>query len=100
MVVKFTEVARQNNVATRIDGSYEEYFLRDVFVNPEHVVCVREDGSFKSLLNEDKLPAGLDPNHTFSHVTVQHGHSGMSLIVIGDPTTVQTKLQGRELLNG
>ena len=82
MVVKFTEVARVSKVSTRLDGK-SDYILRDVFVNPEHVVCVREDHNHKKLLQENKLPDGLDSSHTFSNVAIQHGHAGMNLVVVG-----------------
>ena len=51
-VIKFVEVAKNLNIA---EG--QEYKLREISVNPEHVVLMREDGNALKLLQENKLPS-------------------------------------------
>ena len=49
-VVKLIEVSRKSDVI-RNSG----YTLREVFINPEHVVCLREDSATLQLLKEGML---------------------------------------------
>ena len=44
MVVKLTEVYKVNKL-TEDGNSKDSFSLRDIFVNPEHVVCLREDNT-------------------------------------------------------
>ena len=99
MIVKFTELIKASKLSTNLDGNNGKYILRNVFINPHHVTCVREDSDMKQLLNEAQLPKGLNKNHVISCVTVQHGHSGLSLTIVGSPDTIQNKLRGKELLH-
>jgi len=41
MLVKLTEVHHNSTLTTK-----SEYSLREVFVNPEHVVMIREEGRY------------------------------------------------------
>ena len=47
MIVKLTEVYETNK-----DTTGSKYSFREVFVNPEHIVCLREDEKYKRLLSE------------------------------------------------
>ena len=40
MLVKLIEIYNKRTFASNTDGKVEEYSLREVFVNPEHVVCL------------------------------------------------------------
>ena len=54
-------------------------------------------------LNERGLVANeLDSAHRFSKLTINRGHAGTEIIVIGAPDTVETKLQQNtnQLLRG
>ena len=44
MLVKLTEVHRNNAITADA-----EYTLREVFVNPEHVVMIREEARLRTL---------------------------------------------------
>ena len=68
------------------------YSLREVFVNPEFVVSLVPDTNTKRLLSEGRLPEGIDTNMEFTRVTVHKGASGLEMVVIGDTSTVRTKL--------
>lgn len=104
MLVTLTEVAE--NTKSRSVGSAERtkvYTLREILVNPTHVVCLREDGATNRLLAEGRLPAGLDTRQRFTRVFLERGQSGIDLIVVGSPDQVRQVIyenSGKELLKG
>ena len=51
MLVKLIEVFNKRTFAAGTTGKVEEFSLREVFVNPEHVVCIRENDSLKTRLS-------------------------------------------------
>ena len=90
MLVKLTEVCGTGAVTTG-----RRYSLREVFVNPEHVVMVREEHQMKSLNEQGMLTEGLDKQHRFSKITIDKGTTGTEIVVIGDPISVETALNNR-----
>jgi hypothetical protein len=104
MVIKLTEVCKTNKFTSGGEGDSKEknYILREVFVNPEHVVCLREDNLHKKLLMEDQLVDGLDKNQSFTRIYLDRGQSGIELSVVGHPESVQEKLglATKQLLRG
>ena len=60
-VVKFTEIAKDLNIT---EG--KTYKLREVYINSEHVILMREDDHSLKLLNENRLPSGLDRRQRFT----------------------------------
>jgi len=96
MLVKLTEVCNNGAVTTN-----KAYSLREVFVNPEHVVMVREEKRMKQLNETGKVAAGLDKAHQFSKLTINRGQTGTEIIVVGSPETVESTLNsGKQLLRG
>ena len=101
MLVTLTEVCE--NQKGRSIRNYEPTFtLRQVAVNPDHVIYVREDTSAHKLLHEGRLPEGLDERTRFSRVTINRGHTGSDLIIVGAPEQIQEKLfiADKQLLRG
>jgi ketopantoate reductase len=90
MLVKLTEVCGTGAVTTG-----RRYSLREVFVNPEHVVMVREDHQLRALNEHGMLTEGLKKEHRFSKITIDKGTTGTEIIVIGDPNAVETVLNKR-----
>ena len=68
------------------------YSLREVFVNPEFVVSLVPDINTKRLLKEGRLPDGIDGTMEFTRVTIHKGASGLEMVVVGDTSTIRTKL--------
>jgi hypothetical protein len=93
MLVKLTEVCGTGAVT-----SGRKYSLREVFVNPEHVVMVREEHQMKSLNEQGMLTEGLSRDHRFSKITIDKGTTGTDIVVIGDPNTVETALNKRSYI--
>lgn len=90
MLVRLTEVCGTGAVTTG-----RKYSLREVFVNPEHVVMVREEHQMKNLNEQGILTEGLNKDHRFSKITIDKGSTGTDIVVIGDPNTVETALNRR-----
>ena len=98
MLVRLTEVYARGGVAAP-----NNYLLREIFVNPEHVVMVREERRVKEMNELGKLHEDLDPKHQFSKITVNRGTTGTEIVVIGGPDVVEEKLNShnkRQLLKG
>ena len=96
MLVKLTEVCSNGAVTTD-----RRYSLREIFVNPEHVVMIREEKKMRELNENGRLPSGLDVAHQFSKLTINRGQAGTEIIVVGAPDVVETALKSnRQLLRG
>ena len=95
-LVKLTEVIHNRTLTTQ-----QEYSLREVFVNPEHVVMIREDSNIQNLNEQGRLLEGLEPGHKFTKLTINRGHTGTEIIVVGCPHVVENTLnQKKGLLKG
>lgn len=87
MLVKLTEVCHNSTLTTQ-----QDYTLREVFVNPEHVVMIREEQRMRQLNEQGHLPEGLQNEHQFTKLTINRGHTGTEIVVVGAPDMVENKL--------
>ena len=76
----------------------DEYKLREVFVNPRHVIALREDNYMKQNLCEGRLPEGLDNRQGFTKLTLDKGTVGLELTVVGTPTIIESKLKEDKMI--
>ena len=83
-------------------GNSLKYNLREIFINPKHVVAIRPDNRMSKLLNEGYLPEDMDKRQGFTKVYLDRGQSGIDLTVVGEASIVSQKLgiQQKELLRG
>jgi len=96
VLVKLTEVCSNGAVTTN-----RHYSLREVFVNPEHVVMIREEKHMRELNEGGHVAAGLDASHQFSKLTINRGQAGTEIIVVGSPEIVESTLKNnKQLLRG
>jgi len=96
MNIKFIEVFGHGH-----GSASKNYSLRTVYVNPNHVVCLREDSDTSRLLSEGRLPDELDSRQTFTCMSINKGTHGQDIIIIGPVEEIQKKLQShRQLLRG
>ena len=96
MLVKLTEVCGTGAVTNNA-----KYSLREVFINPEHVVMVREEHRLKQLNEQGLLCQGLDNDHRFSKIVIHTGNSGTEIIVIGAPEIIEKTLHtNKQILRG
>ena len=79
-----------------------EHRLREVYINPKHVVAMRQDDRMLGLLAEGKLPDGIDQAQSFTKLYVDRGNTGIDITVIGDLGSIKEKLglDARSLLKG
>jgi hypothetical protein len=97
MLVKLTEVCSNGAVT-----SQQSFLLREVFINPDQVVMIREDFRIRELNESGLLKEGLNTEHRFSKLTINRGQTGTEVVVIGAPSAVEEALQktSRQLLRG
>ena len=62
MIVKLVEVFENK----KFTQESKKYAMREVFVNPDHVVCLRSEPNYGKLLQEGTLPEGLDSRQEFT----------------------------------
>ncbi len=97
MLVRLTEVC-QNNMLT---SKKNNYTLREVFVNPEHVVMIREEARMQDLKEQGHLPEDLNNNHRFTKLTINRGQTGTEIVVVGAPDMIEQSLnQNKKLIRG
>jgi hypothetical protein len=106
MLIKFIEIV-ENSTKTQLSSSVDKtgrFTLKEVSINPKYVVCVREEERMAQMLEEGYLPQGLDQRQRFTRVFLDRGHTGIDVVVVGDPETVEADLKrakgNKELLNG
>jgi hypothetical protein len=96
MVVKLIEIAEAYDMAAP-----RKYMLREVFINPEHVIYLRPDELAKRKLTENKFPDALDKRQEFTCLKLNSGHSGLTITVVGSPSSIEEKLRtSKQLLRG
>jgi len=96
MLVKLTEVCNNGAVTTN-----KMYSLREVFVNPEHVVMIREEKRMQELNERGNLAPGLNGAHRFSKLTINRGQAGTEIVVVGAPDVIENTIHaGKQLLKG
>ena len=87
MLVKLTEVFQLG----------ANYGLREVAVNPEHVVAVREDNNGTEALRDGRFPSGLNPNVGVSRIYL----NSTDVLVLGSQDIIMEKLgNSKRLLKG
>ena len=102
MNIKLVEVCIADAYTT-IDrgGGLSKYTLREIYLNPEHIVALRPDFSMKRRLEEGRFAGELDERQEFTKVYVNRGQSGFDVTVVGNPDAVQEKLSStKQLLRG
>lgn len=85
---------------TASKNSKQKFTLREIYVNPKHIISLREDANYVQKLNEGVLPDELDKRQKFTRMVIDKGHAGLEIIVIGPPSVIEAKMKGgeRELL--
>tara|TARA_R100000008_G_C3553607_1_gene151893 strand:- start:221 stop:517 length:297 start_codon:yes stop_codon:yes gene_type:complete len=87
MVVKLVEIYEQHAFGRN------SYKLREVFINPDYVVCLRDEPRFQALLEEGRLPEGIDGRQEFTRVQLNRGgQSGLDIVVVGNPQLIENKI--------
>ena len=101
-LVEVVETKRGYSQTTSENRTGAVYSLREVTVNPSHVVCLREDTNMSQRLDEGRLPKDVDTRQQFTRVYLDRGQSGLDLTVVGSLHQTQEKLgiNRKEMLHG
>ena len=95
-LVKLTEVCGTGAVTNNA-----KYSLREVFINPEHVVMVREEHRLRTINEQGLISEELDINHRFSKLIIDKGNTGTEIVVIGAPEIIEKTLHtNKQILRG
>jgi len=99
MNVQLVEIFDRNEGNT---SRGQAYSVRTIYINPTHVVCIRESNDMATLLSEGRLPKELDKRQQFTTLSLNKGTYGQDIIVVGAVADVHTKLHRtqRQLLQG
>ena len=96
MLIKLTEVLGPGALLTD-----QKFSLREVFINPEHVIMIREEHRKQQLNEQGLLHGDLSKGHQFSKLTINRGQTGTEIVVVGAPELIETKLKtNKGLLRG
>ena len=79
-MVKLVEVYRGRQSSQKRAG----YELRQVYVNPSHVMCMYEDESMKT--------NNLDKRQSFTRLQLSQGQNFYQISVVGDIDNISEKL--------
>ena len=79
MTVQLVEIFDRNEGNTQRGQTYS---VRTIFINPTHVVCIRESHDMVGLLKEGRLPAELDKRQEFTTLSLNRGSYGQDVIVM------------------
>jgi len=97
-MIKLIEICEMLHSSSPVN---QKYTLREIYVNPEHIISLRAEPIYKQKLLEGKLPDDLDSRQEFTRVALNRGHSGLEVVVIGTPATIRGKLKKeKEVLHG
>mgnify|MGYP003128552712 CR=1 FL=1 len=93
MLVKLVSIERA------INGSYT---LKEVLINPKHIVMVTDAPSWKRRLSEGVLPTGLHSETNFSRLILADSNYNKEMVIIGTPSEIENKvsLTAKRILRG
>jgi hypothetical protein len=74
-----------------VHKSISGYHLGEIYINPKHVVAMRQDDKMTRVLREGSLPE-LDERQSFTKLYVDRGHTGIDITVVGDLQHIKEKL--------
>jgi hypothetical protein len=97
MLIKLTEVCSNGTCTAK-----QDYSLKEVFINPDHVIMIREEARLRKLNEQGLLSNELSPNNEFSKLTINRGNTGTEIVVVGAPNYIETILNkdDKQLLRG
>lgn len=90
-MIKFTEVIERRG-AQYAGSTVDTYEFRDVYVNPEHIVMVREDIHFSNQSSPQLK------NKSFTKLIVNRGSSTYETTVVGTVSDIYENINNRRSL--
>ena len=76
------------------------YSLREVFINPEQIVLVRENTSLKEKMQKLGWPQDLDERNEFCRLSLNlSSTAGATINIVGDLKTITNKIEVHDVHN-
>jgi len=88
-MIKLVEICRATDATF---GGKRVMQMREVYINPVHVVCMYDDAPMKKNLLEGRLPEDLDERQSFTKLHLNQGQSLYQITVVGSMGVVGEKL--------
>ena len=95
MLVRLTSIIKKNN----------DFFLKEIFINPNQVSLLYEDSKMKQYLMEGEISFDFNPSTGFTKLRLEGSRGREELTVVGDPYLIEQKIRKclqdkRQLLKG
>ena len=86
----------------RMDHEKSTFSLRETYVNPDHILYLRENRDIKGRISKSNLVNELDTHQEITTVHLNKGHSGMTINVVGHLSLIEEKIRSSKkiLLKG
>ena len=93
-MIKLTEiVANAGQYDKELGKNVVRYKLRDVFVNPSHVITMRDDEEYNKRVQNQELIDGLNTELKFTRLSLNMGSNvTLKCTVTGTPESVMNKI--------
>lgn len=82
MFLKLIEVYEEITHHNKAEGT-KVYHLREIVINPDFIVSMKEDLHTQHLLQAGKMPDGLIKEQHFTRVCLHKGNMGQDLVIVG-----------------
>jgi hypothetical protein len=95
MLVRLTSIVKKNN----------DFFLKEIFINPSQVSLLYEDSKMKQYLMEGAISFDFNRSTGFTKLRLEGSSGREELTVVGDPHLIEQKIRKglqnkRQLLKG
>jgi hypothetical protein len=99
MIIKLKEVYKASSLTTS-QAANMKYRVRDIFINTEHIIYIRQNLSMLKRL-EEGLVDDTAPQSEFCTISLSRGQAGTDIIVVGAIDELNDRLvDGPGMLHG
>ena len=87
----------------QLKESNQRYSLNKIYLNSSHIVYISENEKIKKIVSENKDQFGFVEGTTFSTIRVSDAGLMTEITVVGDPSTIESKIfnrNNRQVLRG
>ena len=93
MLINFVQIIKLDAVS---------YTLESVYINPKHIVLLKENKQCRDALTEGKINLPIDKHAEFTTIFISENSSTKEIVVVGSPSSVESKLfnKQKQILRG
>lgn len=93
MLIKLTTIHEEIINFNSAQGQ-KKYVIQEIFINPFHIVSLKEDLQYVELHVKGYLPDGFSKNQKFTRIAINRGNMGEEFTAIGDLSGLAKKING------